>query len=119
MLGIDCKIGRMFEVHDLKIPIFTDLFLSLYPKLVKDSSTSAAFPNVSSLVLFLAHDPPILDLVAPSSPKPPIGLDLCHFTRVSIPPPYLIDYHCSFALATLYEPHTYREAYTDPFWHKL
>ena len=32
------------------------------------------------------------------------------------PPPYLIDYHCSFALTTLYEPHTYREAHTDPLW---
>ena len=31
-------------------------------------------------------------------------------------PPYLTDYHCSFALATLYEPYTYRNAHTDPLW---
>ena len=97
-------------------PIFTNLFLPLYPKLVEDSSTSTASPNDSSPVLSPAYDPPILDPMAPPSPESPVGLELRHSTRVSIPPPYLIDYHCSFALATLYEPHTYREAHTDPFW---
>ena len=28
----------------------------------------------------------------------------------------LLDYHCYIALATLHEPHTYREASTDPLW---
>ena len=42
--------------------------------------------------------------------------DLLHLGVSKHPPPYLIDYHCSFALATLYEPHTYREAHTDPLW---
>ena len=116
MLGTGYKVGCMFEVYDLKIPIFTDLFLSLYPELVEDSLTSVAFPNVSSLVLSLAHDLPVMDPVAPSSPKPPSGLDLCHSTRVSIPPPHLTNYHCSFALATLYKPHTYHEAHIDPLW---
>ena len=97
-------------------PIFTDLFLPLYPELVEDSSTSAASPDDSSLVLAPAYDPPVLDPVTPPSPKSPIGPELRRYTRVSIPPPYLIDYHCSFALATLYEPHTYREAHTDPLW---
>ena len=54
--------------------------------------------------------------MAPPSPESPIGPELCRSTRVSIPPPYLIDYYCSFSLATLYEPHTYREAHTDPLW---
>ena len=44
----------------------------------------------------------------------PIGPKLRRSTQVSIPPPYLTNYHCSFTLATLYEPYTYREAYTDP-----
>ena len=103
----------------LECPIFTGLFLPLYPELVEDSSTSAAFPNDSSPILSLAYDPPVLDPMAPPSPESPIGPELFRSTWVSIPPFYLIDYHCSFALATLYEPHTYREAYTDPFWHKL
>ena len=81
---------------------------------MEDSSTSAAFPDDSSLVLSPAYDPLVLDPVVPPSPESPIGLELRRSTRVSIPPPYLTDYHCSFALATLYEPHTYREAHTDP-----
>ena len=76
----------------------------------------AAFLDDSSLVLSLAYDLLVLDLVAPPSPESPVGLELRHSTLVSIPPSYLIDYHCSFALATLYEPHTYREAHTDPLW---
>ena len=54
--------------------------------------------------------------MAPPSPEPPVGPDLHHSTQVSVPPPYLTDYYCSFALATLYELHTYCKAHTDPFW---
>ena len=81
---------------------------------MEDSSTSAASPDDSSLVLSPAYDSPVLDPMAPPSPESPIDLELCRSTRVSIPPPYLIGYHCFFALASLYEPYTYREAYTDP-----
>ena len=81
---------------------------------MEDSSISTASPNDSSPVLSLAYDPPVLDLVAPPSPESPVGPELRRSTRVSIPPLYLTDYHCSFALATLYKPHIYREAHTDP-----
>ena len=97
-------------------PIFTDLFLPLYPEFVEDSSTSATSLDDSSPILSLTHDPPVLDLVAPPFPKPLVGPDHRRSNQVSIPPPYLTDYHCSFSLAILYEPHTYREAYTDPLW---
>ena len=77
---------------------------------------SVASPDDSSLILFPAYDPSVLDLVAPPSPKTSVGLELRRSTRVGIPLPYLTDYHYSFTLATIYEPHTYREAHTDPFW---
>ena len=83
---------------------------------MEDFSTSAASPDDSSPVLAPAYDTPVLDPVTPPSPESPIGPELRSYTWVSIPPPYLTDYHCSFALATLYEPHTYREAHNDPLW---
>ena len=54
--------------------------------------------------------------MAPPFPESLVGPELCRSTRVSTPPPYLTDYHCSFTLATLYEPHTYHEAHTDLLW---
>ena len=87
-------------------PIFTNLFLLLYPKLVEASSTSATSLDDSSLVLSLAYDPLILDPMAPPSLESLVSPELHRSTQVSIPPPYLTDYHYSFALATLYKPHT-------------
>ena len=83
---------------------------------MEDSSTSAASPNDSSPILSLAYDLPVLDPMAPPSPESLVGPELCRSTRVSIHPPSLTDCHCSFTLATLYEPHTYREAHIDPLW---
>ena len=83
---------------------------------MKDSSTSAASPDDSSPILSSVYDPPVLDLVAPPSLESLVGPEFHRSTWVSIPPPYLTDYHCSFALATLYEPHTYCEAHIDPLW---
>ena len=83
---------------------------------MENSLTSIASPDNSSLVLSSAYDPPVLDPVAPPSPKSPFGLELRRSTRVTIHPLYLTDYHCSFAFATLYELHTYRETHTDPLW---
>ena len=60
----------------LKSPIFTDLFLSLYPELMEDSSTLSASPDDSSPVLSLAYDLPVLDPMAPPSPESPVGPEL-------------------------------------------
>ena len=57
--------------------------------------------------------------MAPPSPESLVGPELRRSTRVSIPPPYLTDYHFSFALSTLYEPHTYREAHIEPLWQQV
>ena len=59
------------------------------------------------------------ELVSPT-PAPPEDLaqDIPsrHSTRVRSILAHLLDYHCYTALATLHEPHTYREASTDPLW---
>ena len=39
-----------------------------------------------------------------------------HSTRVRFIPAHLLDYHCYTALATLHEPHTYCEAFTELLW---
>ena len=39
-----------------------------------------------------------------------------HSTWVRSIPTHLLDYHCYTALATLHEPHTYREASINPLW---
>ena len=100
----------------LESPIFTDLFHPLYLELMENSSTSTASLEDSSPILSSAYGLPVLDLVAPPFPESPVGPKLHRSNWVSIPPTYLTDYHCSFALATLYEPHTYCEAHIDPFW---
>ena len=79
---------------------------------MEDSSTSTA----SQDDLSPAYDPPVLDPEAPPSPESLVGPKFCRSTQVSIPPLYLTDYHCSFALATLYEPYIYREAHINPLW---
>ena len=56
------------------------------------------------------------------SPAPALPEDLAQdipprrSTRVRSIPAHLLDYHCYTALATLYEPHTFREASIDPLW---
>ena len=57
--------------------------------------------------------------MAPPFPESLVGPELCRSTRVSTPPLYLTDYHCSFTLATLYEPHTYCKAHTIPLWQQV
>ena len=56
------------------------------------------------------------------SPAPALPEDLAqdipprHSTRVRSILARLLDYHCYTTLATLHEPHTYRETSTDPLW---
>ncbi|XP_065623372.1 uncharacterized protein LOC136064887 [Quercus suber] len=64
-------------------------------------------------------EPPNPELGFPA-PAPPEDLaqDIPprHSTRVRSILAHLLDYHCYTALTTLYEPHTYRKASTDPLW---
>jgi hypothetical protein len=93
-------------------PIFTNPSVDLYLDLVRDSVPPPNFSDVPSLALSPANGSPASD-PAPSAPSES-PTDLCRSTRVRAPPSNLTDYHCYFALATLHEPHTYREASTNP-----
>jgi hypothetical protein len=53
--------------------------------------------------------------VDPPTLEPDISVPHCSF-RVKALPSHLHDYHCYYALATLHEPHSFREAHTNPFW---
>ena len=75
------------------------------PKQVEDEQVDDKLPHLEPGSL------------APASLKdPPQDIPPRHSTRVRSIPAHLIDYHCYTALATLHEPHTFREASTDSLW---
>jgi hypothetical protein len=95
-------------------PIFTDPSVDLYPDPMRDFAPPPRSSDVPSLALSLVASSPVSDpaLSAPSeSPT-----DLRRSTWVRAPPSNLTDYHCYFSFAILYDPHTYREASTNPLW---
>ena len=60
---------------------------------------------------------PHLELESPTlapPEDPPQDIPPRHSTRVRSIPAHLLDYHCYTTLATFHEPHTFREASTDP-----
>ena len=60
---------------------------------------------------------PELESLAPAPPDDHAqDIPPRHLTRVRSIPAHLFDYHCYTALTTLHEPHTYREASTNPLW---
>uniref|UniRef100_A0A2N9FWZ4 Leucine-rich repeat-containing N-terminal plant-type domain-containing protein n=1 Tax=Fagus sylvatica TaxID=28930 RepID=A0A2N9FWZ4_FAGSY len=94
--------------------IFTNPSIDLYPDPVRDSTLPSSSSDVPSLVLSPAAGSPNSDLAPSELSESPT--DIRRSTRVKAPPSHLSDYHCYFALATLHEPHTYREASTNPLW---
>jgi hypothetical protein len=97
-------------------PIFTDPSVDLYPDPVRDSAPPSSSSDVPSLASSLAVGSPVSDPAPPTPLESPT--DLRRSNRVRALPSHLYDYHCYFALATLHEPHTYREASTNPLWPK-
>jgi hypothetical protein len=95
-------------------PIFTDPSIDLYPDPVRDSAPPSSSLDIPSLVLSPTAGSPDSD-PAPSAPSES-PTDIRRSTRVRAPPSHLSNYHCYFALATLHEPHTYREVSTNPLW---
>uniref|UniRef100_A0A2N9G8X2 Reverse transcriptase Ty1/copia-type domain-containing protein n=1 Tax=Fagus sylvatica TaxID=28930 RepID=A0A2N9G8X2_FAGSY len=117
---------------------FTNPSLLLFPHATSpDPSTilpiSPADSPVSPLAPPLAVNPvldqtldlPLADsLTSPQEPALPVDpvtdqtplLPLRRSDWVRAPPAYLRDYSCFSAVLSLHEPHTYREAYTNPHW---
>uniref|UniRef100_A0A2N9HE40 Reverse transcriptase Ty1/copia-type domain-containing protein n=1 Tax=Fagus sylvatica TaxID=28930 RepID=A0A2N9HE40_FAGSY len=95
-------------------PIFTNPSIDLYPNPLRDSTLPPSSSDVPSLVLSPAAGSPASN-PAPLAPSES-PTDIHRSTRVRALPSHLTDYHCYFALATLHEPHTYREASTNPLW---
>jgi len=55
------------------------------------------------------------DTPVPSTTPEPVQVPILRqSTRVRAPPSHLQDYHCYYALSTVHEPHSYREASANP-----
>ena len=134
------------ELSYIRASLSSSFILDLFPDEAHIPSTAAPDPPVvapNSPVDFSIQLPDILDLFPSSpfneqvedeqvedglpnpelrspAPAPPEDhaqdIPPRHSTRVRSIPAYLLDYHCYTALATLHEPHTYREASIDPLW---
>uniref|UniRef100_A0A2N9FKW8 Integrase catalytic domain-containing protein n=1 Tax=Fagus sylvatica TaxID=28930 RepID=A0A2N9FKW8_FAGSY len=109
---------------------FTNPSLPLFPISPADSPVSPlALPLAVDPVLDQTHDlplaaPPADSPASPQEPAPPVDpvIDQTHLLplrrsdRVRAPPAHLRDYSCFSAVLSLHEPHTYREACTNPLW---
>jgi hypothetical protein len=92
-------------------PIFTNISFDLLPETTNLDVGMTSSPDDIMMV-----DPKAL---APPVDPPTLELDIYipfRSTRVTTLPSHLCDYHCYSALATLHEPHSFREAHTNPLW---
>uniref|UniRef100_A0A2N9GUY8 Integrase catalytic domain-containing protein n=1 Tax=Fagus sylvatica TaxID=28930 RepID=A0A2N9GUY8_FAGSY len=109
---------------------FTNPSLPLFPISPADSPTSPLAPPLAvDPVLDQTPDlplaaPPADSPASPQEPALPVDpvtdqpplLPLRRSDRVRAPPAHLRDYSCFSAVLSLHEPHTYREACTNPLW---
>ena len=109
---------------------FTNPSLPLFPISPADSPTSSLAPPLAvDPVLDQTPDlplaaPPADSPASPQEPAPPVDpvtdqpplLPLRRSDRVRASPAHLRDYSCFSAVLSLHEPHTYREACTNPLW---
>jgi hypothetical protein len=94
-------------------PVFTDPSIALFPGSSANNSSSLDEPSTAASDLpDSTTDPPATSHTLEPSHEPRRS------DRVRAPPAHLHDYHCFSILATLHEPHSYREASVDPLWQK-
>ena len=80
-------------------------------------------PSILDVPSHASDEPLALIIDVPTDTAPtvdPTGLSdshaLRHFHRVTTLPSHLRDFHCFYALASLHEPQTFREASSNPLW---
>ncbi|GKV28694.1 hypothetical protein SLEP1_g37711 [Rubroshorea leprosula] len=97
-------------------PIFTNPSLELFPN--DDAGSPNELSNDQTSMALVSEDVSFAD-IAPRTNEienPPVTSSSSHPTQVRNPPTYLQDYHCFFALTSLHEPQSYKEASLDPLW---
>ncbi|GLT64262.1 hypothetical protein SLA2020_367660 [Shorea laevis] len=94
-------------------PIFTDVSFNLLPESTNLDAGMTSSPDDCLTDGSDAPDPPVDPSTTP--PEPELSSPR-RSTRVKALPSHLHDYHCYSAIATLHEPHSFREASTDPLW---
>jgi hypothetical protein len=83
---------------------------------------SASIPQTESSDHSFGSSSDVTPHSSPESPTPAPSEDptpattLCRSSRVTSLPSHLCDFHCYTVLATLHEPHSYREASFKPLW---
>ena len=94
-------------------PYFTDSSIDLFPDDV-DTASPEFHATIPLEVPVSPADPAPVD--APASFPTSTNQSLRWSTRVRNIPTHLRDYHCFSAILSHHEPHSYREANSNPLW---
>jgi len=105
------SISHFLQSSSSYAPVFTDPSITLVPESSAQMLSSSDAPSST-----VPESPDTsADTPVPSTAPEPVQVPaLRQSTRARAPPSHLQDYHCYYALATLHEPHSYREVSTDP-----
>ena len=107
-LGNYRRIGRLFEISSLRLPA-TGVSAATIPQTKSSDHSSGLSSDVTP------HSSPESPARAPSEDHA-LATILYRSSRVTSLHTHLHDFHCYTALATLHEPHSYREASSNPLW---
>jgi hypothetical protein len=92
-------------------PVFTNISFDLLPETTNLDAGMRSSPDDITTINPNAPAPPI----DPPAIDPDISVPHCS-TRVTALPSHFRDYHCYFALVTIHEPRSFREAHTNLLW---